>query len=418
MPDQQPGDHPAGPPDRPAPTPAPPPDQPPGTRVPPDDEITDPIGPESSPTAPVGPARWTGAAAVPDPPPKRRGRLNRTLNLPLDERAGRPSIDHEPGPGPGRGPGHNPDHDPTPPYGPEGPPPPVDPWADAAPLPGGPPPALPAPALPAPALPAPALPPRGAPPRSTPPPGAPPRTVVARPAAPRPVVPPPAAKPRRKDRSRRPDGRKPPPGWSGPPGPTLPPGYEIRRRRRRWPRRLTLLLLTLGCCCGVPAWFGIPMSQQYPATAAVPTEVGGLARRDDARTVRELKGRARSGHLFAEDTFAAVYEGWPGGRVAVYGTTGFRLAPKSDLESELGRLADEFQLTDVQEVEPGPLGGHQRCGFGTPPEGDDPDLVLCAWADHGSLGVATFSAGSLEDDAEVLRQLRASIVSREESPSS
>jgi hypothetical protein len=139
--------------------------------------------------------------------------------------------------------------------------------------------------------------------------------------------------------------------------------------------------------------------------------VAGLVRQEDAGTVTELQRRA-NGHWFAEDTFAAVYEGSPGGRVTVYGTTGFRLAPKSDLDSELAKLTDEFRLTDVPEVEPGPLGGHQRCGIGTPPEGDDTDLVLCAWADHGSLGVATFSASSLEEDAELLRQLRAAIISR------
>jgi hypothetical protein len=195
----------------------------------------------------------------------------------------------------------------------------------------------------------------------------------------------------------------------------VPRGYELRRRRRRWPRRLTLLLLTLGCCCGCPAYVGVPMMQQYPATAATPAEVAGLSLQNDrrsARTVDELQQRARDGHLFAEDTFAAVYDGGPGWTVTVYGTTGFRLAPKSDLETEIAKLTEEFKLTDVREVEPGPLGGHQRCGFGAAPKGADPDLVLCGWADHGSLGVATFSAGSLDADAETLRKLRGTIVSR------
>jgi hypothetical protein len=176
-----------------------------------------------------------------------------------------------------------------------------------------------------------------------------------------------------------------------------------------------MFMLTIGLCCGCPAYFVVPMWQQYPATAAVPSEAAGftrLQRGKAARLERELERRARDGHLFAEGTFAAVYRGGDGWQVTLYGTTGFRLAPKSDLETEFGRLAEDLKLTDdVREVEPGELGGHQRCGFGTAADGDD--LVVCGWADHGSLGVATFSAGSLEENAENLRELRALIINRE-----
>jgi hypothetical protein len=155
------------------------------------------------------------------------------------------------------------------------------------------------------------------------------------------------------------------------------------------------------------------MWQQYPATATVPAEAAGMTLRNDresTRTVRELEIEARTHNWLAEDTFAAVYDGGPGWRVTLYGTTGFRLAPKSDLEAEISRLTDSLQLTDVQDVDAGPLGGYQSCGLGV--DGRD-DFVLCAWADHGSLGVGTFSAGSLRDSAEALQELRASIVARE-----
>ncbi|HEU5111111.1 MAG TPA: hypothetical protein VFT95_21430, partial [Micromonosporaceae bacterium] len=205
-----------------------------------------------------------------------------------------------------------------------------------------------------------------------------------------------------------------PPPRGLPPGWTVPPGYELRRRRRRWPRRLTTLLLTFGLCCGCPAYFVVPMWQQYPASAAIPAEAAGYRRlttREATRTERELERRAQEGHLFAEGTFAAVFNGGRGWEMTLYGTTGFRLAPKSDLEAEFTRLAEVLKVTEVREVEPGDLGGHQRCGFGTAADGDD--LVVCGWADHGSLGVATFSAGSLEEDAETLRELRALVVQRE-----
>lgn len=173
-----------------------------------------------------------------------------------------------------------------------------------------------------------------------------------------------------------------------------------------------MLLLTIGCCCGCPAYFVAPMWQQYPATAGTPTEIGGLTRGDNAasrRIVRDLQAKARSRNWLAEETFAAVYDGGPGWQVRVYGTTGFRLTPERDLESEISEVTAEYALTEVREVDAGPLGGYQRCGFG---ETDRDDLVLCAWADHGSLGVATFSAGSLDDSAETLRELRESMITQ------
>ena len=48
-------------------------------------------------------------------------------------------------------------------------------------------------------------------------------------------------------------------------------------------------------------------------------------------------------------------------------------------------------------MDAGALGGIERCAVARSPTAID--LVLCAWADHGSLGVATFSGGSLERSA-------------------
>lgn len=333
-------------------------------------------------------------------PERRSGdRPDRTLDIPLAERI---TEAHAAGPWPDAGDGPA-GYDPA-----EIPPPPVDPWADAAPPPPVPlaPPASPA-TLPLglPASPAtlPLAPPASpATPLAQPVTRQFPQTPRQRAAPPaRPPVPPPARPPALPY-----PPPVPPPAW------TVPEGYELRRRRRRWPRRLTWLLLTIGCCCGCPAYFLTPVWQQYPSTATLPAEVVGLTLREDAgsaRTVTELKGKARSRNLLAEDTFAAVYDGGPGWRVTVYGTTGFRLAPEHDLDAEFTELTKEFALTDVRDVDPGAPGGYQRCGVGF--AGRD-DVVLCAWADHGSLGVATFSAGSMDRSAETLRDIREIIITR------
>ena len=172
-----------------------------------------------------------------------------------------------------------------------------------------------------------------------------------------------------------------------------------------------MLLLMFGCCCACPGYFLKPIWDQYPATVSFPAEAAGLALRDDPaskRTVRELEGEVQDEHLFADAVFAGVYSG-SGRRVTVFGATGFRLTPQSDLDAEMSRLTSKFDLGEAQDVDAGDPGGYQRCAIGQ--AGGD-DLVLCAWADHGSLGTATFSAGSLDDSAALMSELRTSILAR------
>ncbi|HEU4425211.1 MAG TPA: hypothetical protein VFR67_21995, partial [Pilimelia sp.] len=57
----------------------------------------------------------------------------------------------------------------------------------------------------------------------------------------------------------------------------------------------------------------------------------------------------------------------------------------------------------------GAPGGYLRCAVG---EADGDDLILCAWSDHGSLGVATFSAGSMTNSAGLVRKLRTALIAR------
>ncbi|HYN96442.1 MAG TPA: hypothetical protein VES42_21585, partial [Pilimelia sp.] len=165
-------------------------------------------------------------------------------------------------------------------------------------------------------------------------------------------------------------------------------------------------------CCGLPAYVVVPIFQQYPATVAVPAEVAGYQLRDDpdsTRVARELADTAGADDMFADDTFAAMYSGGPGHTVLVYGMTGLRFTPRDDLDATFSRLAPRYAVKTSEQVDAGPAGGHQRCGVGA---GDGDDLVLCAWADHGSLGVATFSAGSVQRSAEVLAELRGQLLHR------
>ncbi|RGC65626.1 Agglutinin receptor precursor [Micromonospora sp. MW-13] len=200
---------------------------------------------------------------------------------------------------------------------------------------------------------------------------------------------------------------QPPPSRPAPP-PTPPIAPRApRRRRRRWP---WVLLLSIACCCGCPAYWVKPMWEQYPAKAALPQQISDLSLRDDARSqavARELENGVRQAHVLTEDTFAGVYTSSAGKPVAVFGGTGFRLTPESDADDELTRLTQPYQLREKQVVETGVRGRFERCAVGAL---DGTDVVVCTSVDHGSLTTGVFTQLSVDDSARLLDTMREQIV--------
>ncbi|WP_233196911.1 hypothetical protein [Verrucosispora sp. ts21] len=345
--------------------------------------------------------RWSGSAAVPPAAPRRPS---------WGESA-------EPTPPPPAAVAHQPEHQT-----------PVDPWAGVdtsgwelhsadfpalpptlsypAPPPttpySGPPAHQPPPAnFPPPAPPMPPAPPAYPQAGYSPPPAHQAPAPSARPAArpPAPVGPPPP--PARGRKAKKLPPAAPPPGWQPPPG-------NVRaRKRRRWP---WVLLLTLACCCGCPAYYGMPMATQYPADAALPRQVADLRLREDprnAQTARKLEAQTRQAHLLSDNIFAGVYTTSVGKRVTVFGGTGFRLTPSSDADTEIERLTEEYSLGAAEVVDSGVRGRHGRCAVGN---SDGVGVVVCTSVDHGSLTTAVFTGLSVDDSARLLDTLREEII--------
>ncbi|HEX6967497.1 MAG TPA: hypothetical protein VF174_01525 [Micromonosporaceae bacterium] len=265
--------------------------------------------------------------------------------------------------------------------------PPVDPWADQPTADPVLPPTLPYPAPPIQPAPPPAAPAVPPPHHTSPTPAV---------AAPPPVAPPPVA-----------------PAWPPPGG--QPPSGTIRvRRRRRWPWiMLTMTLVTVACCCGLPVYYGKPIFDQYPATAALPAQIGDLRLRDDPggkEAAKRLERQMRAAHLIAEDTFAGIYVTPQGKQVTIFGVTGFRLDPATAVDHEITRLTPEYELGPARVFDTGRRGEHVSCATG---RADGTGVVACAWADHGSLGTALFTRLSVEDSAVLLEKLRSAILTRD-----
>jgi hypothetical protein len=321
--------------------------------------------------------RWTASAPVPSPAPRARRKLFRlrpptetgeddtvrehTLDLPAEELA---AMLREPAP-------------PEP--------------APRLPVPREPAPHEPAPHEPAPHEPAPRPPVPRAPTRRRQPPAAPGPPVLAPPA-----------------QAHR---WTPPPGWV-PGGWVPPPGWVAIRRRRRWPWVLLVIgLVTVACCCGVPALIAKPFFDEYPASVSLPAQAAGLVRVDDQdsrRLTADLKRRVQAEYLITDDVFAAVYTQpeTSGNNVTLLGAARFIFDPGKDLRSALGKLS-KLSVSDVRSADAGPLGGELSCG-----RGGGAATAVCGWADHGSIGVAIFPERSTEESAQLLRRLRAAVVTR------
>ncbi|MEU4695024.1 hypothetical protein [Actinoplanes sp. NPDC023714] len=244
---------------------------------------------------------------------------------------------------------------------------------------------------------------RQAPPAPTPAPARKPR-FWQRPAAappPKPAMgPQPLIKPRTPIQPRRPAQPAPPP-WAAKPMP------KRRGFVRRALRRLTILtMVAVVLCCGAPlAYTQIPAARQFPVDAILPDSFSDLVLRETESAKRAVERLAEQLQEAGSggNAFAGVYSDGNGKRVTVYGATGFRLTPGSDVSAQMDRLAGSMELTDVSDYDTGVPGVHERCGTGRL---DDTAVVACSWADHGSLATVLLTRRSLDESAALVAQLR------------
>jgi hypothetical protein len=175
---------------------------------------------------------------------------------------------------------------------------------------------------------------------------------------------------------------------------------------------LLFTVLSAVCCCGVPAYFGWPAAQQYPVSAVLPASVADLSLRDDTSSrlaADRLSRQLPDSNLAGQDVFAGVYADGNGKRVIIFGTTGLRLTPEQDLEAELQQLTTDYRLTGVGPHDLGETGAHERCGIG---HSDGTGVVVCAWADHGSLAVVLLTRRNVTESADLVGTLRSAVLTR------
>jgi hypothetical protein len=176
-------------------------------------------------------------------------------------------------------------------------------------------------------------------------------------------------------------------------------------RRTRW--------LLIGALAGVlivvaAALIGWRVLSGPRTTLTTPDTVAGLRRdtnTDAAQTADYLRD-AISADVALNGTVGAVYTD-PAGEsrsVLFFGGTGSISSPAQRLDDAFGLLDDETgSVSGMRDVTPGPLGGVLKCGTSN---GDGTPIPVCGWADGGSLALALFPGRSVDDAANLMRQLR------------
>ncbi|WDZ87635.1 hypothetical protein [Micromonospora cathayae] len=123
--------------------------------------------------------------------------------------------------------------------------------------------------------------------------------------------------------------------------------------------------------------------------------------------VREMKSK------LSDDTgVVGAFYGSPDDRnmVMLVAASAFVLSPESELDDAIEGVTKDLSVTGMTAIAPGPLGGVAKCGDG---KSADVSLGVCAWADHGSVGLVVVFFSSAAAAAAEFGTIRAAVELRD-----
>jgi len=155
-----------------------------------------------------------------------------------------------------------------------------------------------------------------------------------------------------------------------------------------------------------------PISKEYPARLQLGETAAGLNRvRDEKLDRASAELEAQMFREYRVDDGRAVFftdPAHPERQVILLVATKLILDPGKEIEKGIKGVSDRpvHDLTDYSR-----LGGHQKCA--TTEDDDKQPVVICAWTDHGSVGLGIFyGSWTMDTCATVLRDLRLAVVGR------
>jgi hypothetical protein len=188
--------------------------------------------------------------------------------------------------------------------------------------------------------------------------------------------------------------------------------YVERPRKRVWPwifAGIGLLALA-GCVGAIAVW--TPISKEYPAHLELGDSAAGFERVRDPeidRTTADLELQMFRDYNVDDGVAAMLADpSSPQRRVILLAATKLIFDPGKALDEALRGVTDRTMrdITDYHHL--GPI---LKCA--NTEDDQTQAVIVCAWVDHGSIGLGIYYGGWTMDDAAVaLRDLRVAIVRR------
>ncbi|GAA2352150.1 hypothetical protein [Dactylosporangium salmoneum] len=176
----------------------------------------------------------------------------------------------------------------------------------------------------------------------------------------------------------------------------------------------------LVCAVVACVYFYPFISEGNAHVAAPPSLPGGLTKEtgDSATTLaNSAESSLRSDVSGLDEIATGVYTA--GGNtdklVVVVAATGTFLSPGSEVDNAFKGFdgaSGQTSVGAVRSYSAGKLGGTVKCADGKASTGDGTKFALCAWGDHGSIGVVIFFGRSAADAAPLFVQIREAVQTR------
>ena len=181
--------------------------------------------------------------------------------------------------------------------------------------------------------------------------------------------------------------------------------------------RLRRKYIVIGAAAAVVVAAGIlgPLSWRWyhdgNEEVGTPKQVAGLVldNSQGARDTIDYLRTAMETGVSLDNSTGGVYEDRTAQSKSVLfiGGTGVLVSPSQALTKTFALISDDNGgVVGVHDVAAGPLGGVMRCGS---TQTDGGAMAVCAWADHGSIGLGMFPNRPVDQSAELLRTMRGSI---------
>jgi hypothetical protein len=165
-------------------------------------------------------------------------------------------------------------------------------------------------------------------------------------------------------------------------------------------------------CCGWIVKQVKPYADQWPATIASGAEIPGQTQvSDEARAERAKSLLKQIDSWYDQDSFTTLYVDAAdrGKLTTALGVSRFIAEPDTTIDNALAALSGDLAITGLHPVGIGAPGGEARCGAGSV---QGHPLVVCGWADHGSLGVVLCSSRPEASCSVLADSLRSAVVRR------